>query len=46
MRVSSKIEMNGNKRGYLRITIHKVLVEEMCVIVLPARRIKVPNDSA
>lgn len=35
MRVSSKIKMERTKKGYIKITIHKFLIEEIYAIVLP-----------
>lgn len=36
--MSSKIKMKRTKRGYIKITIHKILIEEIYAIVLPVSK--------
>lgn len=38
MRVSSKIKMKRDRRGYVRIRTHKTSIEEIYTMVLPASK--------
>lgn len=44
--MSSKIKMKRTKRGYIKITIHKILIEEIYAIVPPMSTLMSLNKSA